>query len=109
LGIIHSFAQGTLAEYKKSIAIDSLFKNKIYNTPKVFRWVGNDYFWYINPIAKGKEYWVFDTQQQKQHLAFDHSRLATSLSKVLGKEVSPYQLSRQFRIQQGFFDFDICC
>lgn len=92
-GIIHSFAQGTLAEYKKSIAIDSLFKNKIYNTPKVFRWVGNDYFWYINPIAKGKEYWVFDTQQQKQHLAFDHSRLATSLSKVLGKEVSPYQLS----------------
>lgn len=93
LGIIHSFAQGTLAEYKKSIAIDSLFKNKIYNTPKVFRWVGNDYFWYINPIAKGKEYWVFDTQQQKQHLAFDHSRLATSLSKVLGKEVSPYQLS----------------
>jgi hypothetical protein len=65
--------------------------------------------WYINPIAKGKEYWVFDTQQQKQHLAFDHSRLATSLSKVLGKEVSPYQLSRQFRIQQGFFDFDICC
>ncbi len=93
LGIIHSFAQGTLAEYKKSIAIDSLFKNKIYNTPKVFRWVGNDYFWYINPIAKGKEYWVFDTQQQKQHLAFDHSRLATSLSKVFGKEVSPYQLS----------------
>ncbi|MDI9877604.1 S9 family peptidase [Flectobacillus rivi] len=93
LGIMHSFAQGTLAEYKKSIAIDSLFKNKIYNTPKVFRWVGNDYFWYINPIAKGKEYWVFDTQQQKQHLAFDHSRLATSLSKVLGKEVSPYQLS----------------
>lgn len=93
LGIMHSFAQGTLAEYKKSIAIDSLFKNKIYNTPKVFRWVGNDYFWYINPIAKGKEYWVFDTQQQKQHLAFDHSRLATSLSKVLGKEVSPYQIS----------------
>lgn len=93
LGIMHSFAQGTLAEYKKSIAIDSLFKNKIYNTPKVFRWVGNDYFWYINPIAKGKEYWVFDTQQQKQHLAFDHSRLATSLSKVFGKEVSPYQLS----------------
>lgn len=93
LGIMHSFAQGTLAEYKKSIAIDSLFKNKIYNTPKVFRWVGNDYFWYINPIAKGKEYWVFDTQQQKLHLAFDHSRLATSLSKVFGKEVSPYQLS----------------
>ncbi len=92
-GITHTFAQGTLAEYKKSIAIDSLFRNKVYHTPKAFRWVGNDYCWYIDNTSRGKEYLLVDTKQQIQKLAFDHQRLAASLSKATGKEVQPYQLT----------------
>lgn len=87
------FGQGTLSEYKKALSIDTLFRNKVYNTPKAFRWVGNEYFWYINNVPKGKEYVLFDTKQQKQQLAFDHARLATALSKVVGKPVQPYQLT----------------
>ena len=37
-----SQAQGTLKEDKRAQAVDSLFKNKVINTPKVFNWIGNE-------------------------------------------------------------------
>ncbi|WP_163396527.1 S9 family peptidase [Flavobacterium limi] len=87
-----SHAQGTLKEYKKAIAVDSLFKNKVINSPKEFHWVGNDYVWYSNNIQKGKEFLLADTKQQKQSAAFDHTLFAESLSKFLKKEVKGQDL-----------------
>ncbi|MDR7211029.1 DPP IV N-terminal domain-containing protein [Flavobacterium piscis] len=87
-----SYTQGTLKEYKKANAVDSLFKNKVINTPKEFHWIGNDYVWYSNNIPKGKEFLMVDSKQQKQSSAFDHDRLAESLSKISGKEVSSIDL-----------------
>jgi hypothetical protein len=85
-------AQGTLKEYKKANAVDSLFKNKVINTPKEFHWIGNDYVWYSNNLLKGKEFLLVDTKEQKQTQAFDHNKLGQSLSKVLGKEVKSNDL-----------------
>lgn len=81
------YAQGTLKEYKKANAVDSLFKNKVMNAPKEFHWIGNDYVWYSNNIPKGKEFLLVDTKQKKRSSAFDHNKLGQSLSKILGKEV----------------------
>jgi len=85
-------AQGTLKEYKRANAVDSLFKNKVINTPREFHWIGSDYVWYSNNLLKGKEFFLVDTKQQKQIQAFDHNRLGQSLSKLLGKEVNPKDL-----------------
>lgn len=82
------FSQGTLKEYKKANAVDSLFKNKMYNSPKEFHWIENNNLWYVNNTKKGTEYLLVDTKQQKQIAAFDHDRLAQSLSKILGKEIT---------------------
>ncbi|QOG02158.1 S9 family peptidase [Flavobacterium sp. MDT1-60] len=82
-----SHAQGTLKEYKRANAVDSLFRNKVVNSPKEFHWIGNDYVWYSNNLLKGKEFLLVDTKQQKQTAAFDHNRLGQSLSKNLGKEI----------------------
>jgi hypothetical protein len=73
-------AQGTLKEYKKANAVDSLFKNKVINTPKEFHWIGNEYVWYSNNLLKGKEFLLVDTKQQKQIQAFDHNKMGQSLS-----------------------------
>lgn len=81
-------AQGTLKEYKRANVVDSLFKNKVINAPKEFHWIGNEYVWYSNNLLKGKEFLLVDTKQQKQIQAFDHNKLAQSLSKILGKEVN---------------------
>ncbi len=85
-------AQGTLKEYKKANAVDSLFKNKVINTPKEFHWIGNDYVWYSNNLLKGKEFLLVNTKEQKQTQAFDHNKLGQSLSKILGKEVKSNDL-----------------
>lgn len=87
-----SQAQGTLKEYKKANAVDSLFKNKVLNIPKEFHWIGNDYLWYSNNIEKGKEFLLVSTKQKKQSQAFDHNRLGQALSKFSGKEVSDKNL-----------------
>lgn len=85
-------AQGTLKEYKRANALDTLFKNKVYNAPKEFHWIGNDYVWYSNPVLKGKEFILVDTRKQNQSQAFDHNRLGQSLSKFLGKEINSNDL-----------------
>ena len=85
-------AQGTLKEYKRANALDTLFKNKVYNAPKEFHWIGNDYVWYSNPVLKGKEFILVDTRKQNQLPAFDHNRLGQSLSKFLGKEINSNDL-----------------
>ncbi|MEP7092904.1 MAG: DPP IV N-terminal domain-containing protein, partial [Flavobacterium sp.] len=88
-----SLAQGTLKEYKRANALDSLFKDKVINAPKEFHWIGNDYVWYINNIQKKeKKYILADAKQQKQSQAFDHNRLGESLSKILEKEVNSKEL-----------------
>lgn len=87
-----SQAQGTLKEYQKANAVDSLFKNKVFNSPKEFHWVNNTSFWYINNAKNGNEFLLVDAKQEKQIPAFNHERLAASLSKILDKEIVSKQL-----------------
>ncbi|WP_456867540.1 DPP IV N-terminal domain-containing protein [Galbibacter sp. BG1] len=77
---LFSFAQGTLKDYKRSIAVDTLFKNKTYNTPTAFYWQNNQLFWYVNNTPQGKEYIKVNALSSSQELAFDHERMAKSLS-----------------------------
>lgn len=87
-----SYSQGTLKEYQKANAVDSLFKNKVFNTPKEFHWLNNTNFWYVNNAKKGNEFLLVDAKEQKQIQAFNQERLAVSLSKILEKKIIPSQL-----------------
>jgi dipeptidyl aminopeptidase/acylaminoacyl peptidase len=50
-------------------------------------------FWYRNDLPRGaKEFVVVDAQAGKRQTAFDHQRLAASLSKAMGREVSAERL-----------------
>lgn len=88
-----SQAQGTLKEYQNANAVDSLFKNKVFNTPKEFYWINSTNFWYVNNTKKGTEFLRVDAKAQKQIPAFDQERLAASLSAILEKKITPNQLS----------------
>ena len=53
----------------------------------------NTRFWYVNNLADGaKEYILVDAEHGDRKPAFDHQRLATSLSKATGKEVPAQKL-----------------
>lgn len=96
-------AQGTLADFKRAEAVDSLFKNKVYNAPSTFNWIGDSLLWYVNTTAKGKEYLVVDTDKKQQNPAFDQVKLAKALSELLDKKIKPYELSiKDLEYGKGF-------
>ncbi|MDG3581809.1 S9 family peptidase [Galbibacter pacificus] len=78
-------AQGSIADYKRSVAVDTLFRDKVYNAPTDFHWQDDNLFWYVNKTEKGDEYIKVNASKNRQELAFDHTKLAKSLS-VLNKD-----------------------
>lgn len=85
---ITTSAQGTLEDYKRSVAVDSLFKNKVYNTPKDFHWLSDHVFWYQNNSKQGLQYIRVDARNNTQSLVFDHQKMAQSLSEFSENKVS---------------------
>ncbi|MCX2678630.1 DPP IV N-terminal domain-containing protein [Galbibacter sp. EGI 63066] len=101
-----SIAQGTVTEYKKSVAVDTLFKNKIYNSPKYFKWQGDSLCWYKNNTEKESEYMLISTREGTQQKAFDHERLAASLSEFLEKKVEVNSIDiKELRFKDGALTF----
>tara|TARA_E500000318_G_scaffold111471_2_gene130196 strand:- start:20697 stop:22958 length:2262 start_codon:yes stop_codon:yes gene_type:complete len=87
-----SFAQGTLEEYKKAIALDSLFRDKVVNSPSTFNWLDYDLMWYVNNTSEGKEYLWVDPVKRTQKRCFDHAVLAELLSKKFEKNIDSNHL-----------------
>jgi hypothetical protein len=56
-------------------------------------WLQNDVLIYKNSVGEGSEYIFADPTTKKRERAFDHEKLAASLSKVTGKEVKPFELT----------------
>lgn len=85
---ITTSAQGTLEDYKRSIAVDSLFQNKVYNTPKDFHWLSDRVFWYKNNSKQGSQYIRVDAKSNTRSMAFDHRKMAESLTEFSNSKVS---------------------
>lgn len=81
------FSQGTLKEYKKAIAVDTLFRNKVINSPTEFNWLEGGMLWYVNNSNKGKEYLLVNADEKTQKVFFDHEKLANALADQMQKKV----------------------
>ncbi|MBD0832557.1 S9 family peptidase [Aestuariibaculum sediminum] len=86
------YGQGTLEEYKKALAVDSLFKDKVYNTPSEFNWMSNNNMWYVNNAKTGKQYYIVNPDKQDQQLFFDHKKMASAISKITSNKVDSSNL-----------------
>lgn len=84
---ISVYSQGTLVEYKKAMAIDSLFRDKVFNTPSEFNWMPNNIFWYINNSKNGKEYLLVNVQNNQQKTFFNHIKLAEAIAEKTNEKV----------------------
>src|SRR5690606_36647078 len=87
LYVISASAQGSIEDYKRSIAVDSLFKNKVYNVPKDFHWQNDHILWYVNKTKQGLQYIKINAKTNTRNSAFDHLKMARSLSDFLGTDV----------------------
>src|SRR5262245_32318050 len=77
--------QGTVADYERSQALRLRFQGLAINISERANWIeGTNRFWYRKAVKGGNEFVLVDAQTLAKKPAFDHERLAASLSSASG-------------------------
>jgi len=88
-----ALAQGTPADYARANALRGRYEAVAINVPGAVTWSDDSmHFWYRRSVKGGHEFVLFDVASQTKHPAFDHSRLAASLSTAADKKYDPQAL-----------------
>jgi len=86
-------AQGTLADYERADNFRSIVQGLVYNTMDRANWIEeSNRFWYRKAVKDGKEFILVDAETSTKQPAFDHERLAVSLSQAAGEQYSAKDL-----------------
>ncbi len=111
LAVIKGISQGTVTDYKRALALDTLYKGKVSNAPSRFHWIsGEPYCWYKNTSESGDQYLLVDVLATSQSEAFDHQRMADALAKLLSKPFVATELVLEdltFDLDSGIARFQI--
>ncbi|HZX11481.1 MAG TPA: DPP IV N-terminal domain-containing protein, partial [Acidobacteriota bacterium] len=111
LGPIFLSAQGTQADYERAFGLREKLSNLVLNMPGRPSWIEKtNHFWYRKSVKGGYEFHRVDADKLKKEIAFDHEKLAASLSKILEEEVDPLSLpfrSIEFLEDQKSIQFEI--
>ena len=91
-----SMAQVTLADYQRAQALRERYEAAAVNVPDTPTWVaGTHRFYYRRTTATGFEFVIVDADTPSKQPAFDHARLAESLSKAAGRAYTGARLPFQ--------------
>ncbi len=86
-------AQGTLADYERADALQAKFQAAVINMPGAPNWIGrSNRFWYSRTLRDGSEIIRVDADTLEQRPAFDHERMAASLSAASGQKFTAIKL-----------------
>ena len=90
-------AQGTVEDYKRAYSLRGKFTNdKVYYSGVSPRWIGDTHtFWYVRHTPEGNRYVKVDADKQTRTDLFNHEKLATALTKSVGREVDSKKLNLQ--------------
>src|SRR6266567_2090060 len=89
-----SVAQGTRGDYHRAEQLlPGNLRHRIYVAEVAPHWIAKkNRFWYRKAGTKAVEFLLVDAEQNSSGPAFDHARLAASLSKALKREVQSTEL-----------------
>jgi len=86
-------AQGTQADYERASNLQKKTQFLALNVVDRAGWIENtSRFWYRKTVKGGYEFIVVDAQTLVKRPAFDHQKLASSLSAASGEDYSPLNL-----------------
>jgi dipeptidyl aminopeptidase/acylaminoacyl peptidase len=78
---VRAYAQLGRADYERALNIKERYKGLALNIPETPVWIeGTDKFWYRKTVKGGDAFVLVDALAQTKGPAFDHDRLAASLS-----------------------------
>lgn len=88
-----TFAQGTLADYERAENLRNRVQGFAVNIPERANWIGTtSRFWYRKSVKGGNEFVLVDAETLTKKPAFDHERLAASLSSAAGEKYTALKL-----------------
>lgn len=87
------YAQGTRADYERANKLRDKFQALAVNVPERVNAIGNtSRFWYRKSVKGGNEFVLVDAETLTKKPAFDHAKLAASLSAAAGEKYTPVTL-----------------
>src|SRR5688500_16114816 len=93
---VSSAAQVTTADYQRAQSLREQYESAAAFIPEPATWIGTTHrFYYRRSLANGFEFVTFDADTQQRQPAFDHNRLADSLSRASGRTYSATRLPFQ--------------
>ena len=76
-----AYAQGTMADYERASSLRDKFQGLAVNISERANWIDNtSRFWYRKSVKGGNEFVLVDADTLAKRPAFDHEKLAASLS-----------------------------
>jgi hypothetical protein len=91
-----SYAQGTQADYERSNALREKYTGLAINLPERAIWIGQtSRFWYRKAVKGGNEFVLVDAETMAKRPAFDHAKIAASLSTATGEKYEALKLPFQ--------------
>ena len=86
-------AQGTVADYRRAITLRDRYQGLAVDVPEQVQWIRNtSRFWYRRSVPGGNAFVLVDADAQTRIPAFDHARLADSLSAAMGTKYTAVTL-----------------
>ncbi|MCI0487242.1 MAG: S9 family peptidase [Blastocatellia bacterium] len=87
------YAQGTAADYERAIGLRDKYRPLAVNIPSRAGWIEKtSRFWYRRTVKGGDEFVLVDAETLARKPAFDHEKLAASLSAASGEKYKPLDL-----------------
>ena len=85
-----AMAQGAVADYQRAMGLRDKYQALAVTVPEPATWIEKtSRFWYRKSVKGGNEFVVVDATTQQKKAAFDHEKLAASLTTALTPE-KPY-------------------
>jgi dipeptidyl aminopeptidase/acylaminoacyl peptidase len=87
------YAQGTPADYERAQGLRKQFEGLAVNLPGRVNWIEKtNRFWYRKSVKGGSEFVLVDAETLAKKPAFDHQKLAASLSTASGEKYKALEL-----------------
>jgi len=88
------FGQGSKADYERAMGLRDRVRNKVFIKHVNPNWsADSDRFWYRNDLSTDRrEFVLVNTSKGERQLAFDHVKVAATLSNALGQSVDAEKL-----------------
>src|SRR5260221_12511865 len=87
------WGQGTSADYQRAQGLREKFQGLALNIPGPANWIDStSRFWYRKSVRGGHEFVLVDANTLARDPAFDHAKLAASLSAISGEKYEPVTL-----------------